>query len=85
MTTFVGSDEANDSIFTVETQVQMESSYKNEHMDVGNILNLFGYLPVPVNSADSTEFTGTFTIPYLDNESTNQTRSLLNLLFGVSR
>ena len=45
----------------------------------------FGYLPVPVNSADSTEFTGTFTIPYLDNESTNQTRSLLNLLFGVSR
>ena len=32
------------------------------------------YLPVPVNSAD-------FTIPYLDNEYTNQTHSLLNLLF----
>ena len=40
-----------------------------------------GYLPVPVNSADSTDFTGTFTIPYLNNEYTNQTRSLVNLLF----
>ena len=27
--------------------------------------SIFGYLPVPVNSADSTEFTGTFTIPHL--------------------
>ena len=50
-----------------------------------NTFLISGYLPVPVNSADSTEFTGTFTIPYLNNESTNQTRSLLNLLFGVSR
>ena len=43
-----------------------------------------GYLLVPVNSADSTEFTGTFTIPYLDNEYTNQTCSLLNILFRIS-
>ena len=43
-----------------------------------------GYLPVPVNSVDSTEFTGTFTIPYLNNEYTNQTHSLLNMLFQIS-
>ena len=36
--------------------------------------NICGYLPV--NSADSIEFTGTFTIPLLDNEYTNQARSL---------
>ena len=47
--------------------------------------NIFGYLPAPVNSADSTEFTGTFTIPHLDNEYTNQTRSLHNILFRISR
>ena len=35
MATFVGSDEANDSIFTVETWVP-EELYKNEHMDGGN-------------------------------------------------
>ena len=41
------------------------------------------YLPAPVNSVESAEFTGTFTIPYLNNEYTNQTRSLLNILFRI--
>ena len=35
---------------------------------------------MPVNSVDSSEFTGTFTIPYLNNEYTNQTRSLHNCI-----
>ena len=38
-TTFVGSDEANDSIFTVESRNQwraVEELYKNEHVDGGN-------------------------------------------------
>ena len=39
-----------------------------------------GYLLVPVNSPDSGEFTGTFTIPYLNNEYTNQTHSLHNCI-----
>ena len=33
-----------------------------------------------MNSPDSGEFTGTFTIPYLDNEYTNQTYSLHNCI-----
>ena len=33
-----------------------------------------------MNSVDSGEFTGTFTIPYLDNEYTNQTHSLHNCI-----
>ena len=48
-------------------------------------LKASGYLLAAVNSADSTEFTGTFTIPHLDNEYTNQTHSLCNILFRISR